>query len=165
MSAQSSSWRIDQIIPSDTAAGKRLLDEILKQLAVHDWTQRDIFSVHLAMEEALVNAIKHGNCCDLAKHVHVVCQVSRERMSVVIRDEGEGFNPDEVPDPTDPDNLEVPSGRGVLLMRSFMSSVEYNGAGNTVTMTKDCGTKDCGTKDCRKQEGETKELDQPHEPR
>jgi len=148
MSEQRSSWRIEQVIPSDTAAGKRLLDEILAQLAVHHWTQRDIFGVHLAMEEALVNAIKHGNCSDLAKCVHVVCQVSRERMSVVIRDEGPGFNPDNVPDPTDPDNLEIPSGRGVLLMRSFMSSVEYNGAGNCVTMTKDCGTKDRG-----KQEG------------
>ncbi len=139
MSEETRPWRTEQVIPSDTAAGKRLLDEILDQLAVHHWSQKDIFGVHLAMEEALVNAIKHGNCCDVAKHVHVVCQVSRKRMTVVIRDEGAGFNPDDVPDPTDPDNLEVPSGRGVLLMRSFMSSVEYNGAGNCVTMTKDRG--------------------------
>jgi serine/threonine-protein kinase RsbW len=159
MSEQSSPWRIEQVIPSDTAAGKRLLDEILTQLAVHHWTERDIFSVHLAMEEALVNAIKHGNCSDFAKQVHVVCQVSRERMSVVIRDEGEGFNPDEVPDPTDPDKLEVPSGRGVLLMRSFMSSVEYNGAGNCVTMTKNCRIDECGTKDRGGQDGGTLECD------
>jgi len=130
-------WRIEQKIPSDSAAGKRVLQEILGQLETHQWSERDIFGVHLALEEALVNAIKHGNRCDLSKRVHVECRISTRRILVEIRDEGQGFNPDRVPDCTDDEHIEMPGGRGVLLMRSFMSSVEYNVKGNCVVMTKD----------------------------
>ena len=137
MAAERRTWRNEQVIPSDTVAGKRILDELLAQLAAHQWCQRDIFGVHLAMEEALVNAIKHGNRCDVSKTVHVVCELSAERLFVEIRDEGQGFDPAKVPDCTEADRLEMPCGRGVLLMRNFMSSVEFHGKGNCVVMTKD----------------------------
>ena len=55
------SWSLERQIPSDTAAGKQIVDELLEQLKQHDWVEHDIFGVHLAVEEALVNAIKHGN--------------------------------------------------------------------------------------------------------
>ena len=118
------------------------MDEILTRLSAQSWGQRDIFGVHLALEEALVNAIKHGNGWDASKSVHVCCRLSLRRLLIEIRDEGTGFNPDNVPDCRDPDHLEVPSGRGVLLMRSFMSSVEYNCQGNCVVMTKDRDAED-----------------------
>jgi serine/threonine-protein kinase RsbW len=136
MTANGWHWRTEQVIPSENGAGKKVLDEILGQLAVHDWGQRDIFSVHLALEEALVNAIKHGNNCDVSKSVHVVCELSKDRLFVQIEDEGPGFDPDNVPDCTGADRLEMPCGRGVLLMRSFMSSVEFRDKGNCVVMTK-----------------------------
>lgn len=139
MTVESWTWRTEHVIPSDTGAGKRILDEVLSQLATHEWEQRDIFGVHLAMEEALVNAIKHGNRCDMSKNIHVLCELSRERFLVKIRDEGPGFDPDQVPDCTDQDRLEMPCGRGVLLMRSFMSSVEFTDKGNCVVMTKTRG--------------------------
>jgi serine/threonine-protein kinase RsbW len=136
MTAPSAHWRTEKVIPSENEAGKQVLDEILAQLASHDWGQRDIFSVHLALEEALVNAIKHGNRCDISKSVHVVCELTDAQLYIQIEDEGPGFNPDLVPDCTDADRLEMPCGRGVLLMRSFMSSVEFRDKGNCVVMTK-----------------------------
>jgi serine/threonine-protein kinase RsbW len=129
-------WSTERVIPSETGAGKVVLDEVLKRLEESGWIEHDVFGVHLAMEEALVNAIKHGNRQDASKSVRVACKVSPERVFIEIADEGSGFNPDAVADPTDLENLEVPSGRGIMLMRSFMSRVEYNSAGNCVVMEK-----------------------------
>ncbi|MCL6501030.1 MAG: ATP-binding protein [Pirellulales bacterium] len=129
-------WSVQQAIPSETGAGKRILEEVLDQLAAQQWGDHDIFGVHLALEEALVNAIRHGNRSDASKRVHVHCKISADRVWVEIRDEGAGFDPRAVPDPTDDENLEVPSGRGIMLMRTFMSRVEYNEQGNCVVMEK-----------------------------
>ena len=109
---------------------------MLERLAEHQWTAHDIFSVRLALEEAIVNAIKHGNRLDANKHVHVLCKVSAELMWAQITDQGPGFDPEEVPDCTDDENLDRPSGRGIMLMRCYMSRVEYNDAGNIVVMEK-----------------------------
>jgi len=136
MSDQSSIWSKEETFLSETGAGKRLLDEVLAQLEAQQWPQRDIFGAHMALEEALVNAIKHGNCCDASKKVHVTCTLWTDCLRIVIQDEGKGFDPNHVPDPTDPDNLELPCGRGLMLMRSFMSKVEYNKVGNCVVMEK-----------------------------
>lgn len=129
-------WTLKRVIPSETAAGKKLLDELLARLDAERWKKRDIFSVHLAVEEALVNAIKHGNKQDRHKQVHVECRLSPDRLWIAVADEGEGFDPDEVPDCTAEENLELPCGRGILLMRNFMSRVEYNQRGNCVTLEK-----------------------------
>ncbi len=137
MSQQQSIWRCDRLIPSDTAAGRHLLEEVLRELEVRHWGRHDLFGVHLAMEEALVNAIKHGNRSDSTKRVQVCCRVSPERVRIQITDEGQGFSPDRLPDPTDPDRLEAPGGRGVMLMKAFMSRVEYNGPGNSVILVKE----------------------------
>lgn len=136
MSDERWTWKTEQVIPSETGAGQRLLDDLLKQLAEHAWSEHELHSVHLALEEALVNAIRHGNRSDPCKHVYVLCKLSPERLWIEIRDEGAGFNPDEVPDCTDPERLEIPSGRGIMLMRAFMSRVEYNELGNCVVMEK-----------------------------
>jgi len=130
------SWHTEETLPSETNAGKRFLDEVLAQLEVHEYTPKDIFSVHMAVEEALVNAIKHGNGLDAHKRVRVACHLSKVRLRIEIEDEGSGFDPNQVPDPTDPGNIELPCGRGLMLMRSFMDNVEYNKAGNRVVMEK-----------------------------
>ena len=137
MSEESWTWNSDVSFPSESGAGKRVLDDVLTQLEAHGFSMKDTFGVHMAIEEALVNAIKHGNRLDASKRVHVNCKVSPRRLWIRIQDEGEGFNPVEVPDPTSPENLELPCGRGLMLMRSFMSSVEYNKAGNCVVMEKE----------------------------
>ena len=96
-----------------------------------------MFGIHLAVEEAVVNAIKHGNQDNPEKFVDVVLRLSTEKFYIKVTDQGKGFNPMEVPDPTDDDNIDLPSGRGLMLMRSFMTMVEYNGVGNSVEMAKD----------------------------
>ena len=123
-------------IASEPGAGKQAVDELLSHLQRHQWVEHDIFGVHLAVEEALVNAIKHGNRNDQSKQVHIVYKLADDVVRIEITDEGPGFDPKDVPDPTDDDNLEVPSGRGLMLMRSFMSVVEFNERGNGVVMEK-----------------------------
>ena len=133
-------WQCDQVIPSDAAIGRQLLDDVLRQLEVLHWGRRDIFGVHLAVDEALVNAIFHGNGLDATKHVRFCCRVSPQKIHVEITDEGPGFDPDRLPDPTTPCRLGCPGGRGVLLMRAFMSRVEFRKRGNRVVLEKDRGT-------------------------
>lgn len=139
MSQQQWVWQRDRAIPSDTAAGRRVLEEVLQELQSRHWSQRDIFGVHLAMEEALVNAIMHGNSLDPAKRVRISCRISPQIVRIQIVDEGNGFDPAKVPDPTDPDRLESPAGRGVMLMKAFMSRVKYNPSGNCVVLEKERG--------------------------
>jgi serine/threonine-protein kinase RsbW len=123
-------------IPSDLAEARRVQELIEEALQASAYTEHDIFSIKLALEEALVNAIKHGNQMDPDKRVFVVYHVTAERFDVRITDEGEGFNPEDVPDPTDERFIDRPCGRGLLLMRGFMTEVEYHGRGNVVTMAK-----------------------------
>ena len=122
--------------PSDFAEGHRLQAEIAEALEACGFGERDIFCIHLALEEALANAIKHGNQMDPGKSVSGTYEVSPERFDVKIVDEGPGFDPGDVPDPTNPENLERHCGRGVFLIRHYMNSVEYHGTGNVVTMSK-----------------------------
>ncbi len=129
-------WRCDRMIASNPAAARQALDEILAQLEARKWQQRNVFAVHLAMEEALINAIQHGNGADAQKKIHLVCLLGVDRIHVEITDEGRGFNPAMIPDPTGEDCLHSPCGRGILLMRAFMSRVEFNNRGNGVVMEK-----------------------------
>lgn len=124
-------------IKNDTVAGQQVQERIVKILEDLGYPPRDVFSVRLALEEALVNAIKHGNQMDPAKSVQIDCRVNHDRVRIEIEDEGEGFEPESVPDPTDPENLERPCGRGLMLMRSFMSLIEFNETGNRVTLEKE----------------------------
>ena len=130
-------WCYDRVIASDSTMARRVLDEILAQLEAQHWQQRDIFAVHLATEEALANAIQHGNGCDARKNVRFVCLLGSDRIRIEITDEGRGFDPTALPDPTCDDHLHAPCGRGVMLMRAFMSRVTFNACGNGVIMEKD----------------------------
>jgi len=128
--------RVDVIIPSDPAEARCLQDRIEQLLQAHNASDRDIFSIKLALEEALVNAIKHGNQMDRSKKVSVSFRLLPDRFEVSISDEGPGFDPGDVPDPTDPQNLERPCGRGLMLMRHYMTDVAYNARGNGVSMSR-----------------------------
>jgi len=138
----SADWNqsVETKIPSDSGKAREILDELLNHLANNGWTEEDTFGIHLAVEEALMNAIKHGNQRDPDKSVMVEYMLTGEQLEIVIEDEGPGFDPNDVPDPTEEENLELPSGRGLMLMRTFMSLVEYNDRGNRVRMTKSRST-------------------------
>ncbi|VTU01564.1 anti-sigma regulatory factor : Anti-sigma regulatory factor OS=Planctomyces limnophilus (strain ATCC 43296 / DSM 3776 / IFAM 1008 / 290) GN=Plim_2056 PE=4 SV=1: HATPase_c_2 [Gemmataceae bacterium] len=124
-------------IASDLAEARRIQEEIEAALQSSAYSERDIFSIKLALEEALVNAIKHGNQMDPDKRVSVAYRISPRRFEIKVTDEGDGFNPEDVPDPTAIENLERPCGRGLLLMRGFMTEVAYHGKGNVVSMLLD----------------------------
>ncbi|HYV38647.1 MAG TPA: ATP-binding protein [Gemmataceae bacterium] len=126
----------DVVIPSDPAEARRVQDDIERELRSHHFEDRDIFSIKLALEEALVNAIKHGNQMDRRKKVHITYRVSSQVFEIGISDEGKGFDPEDVPDPMAPENLERPSGRGLLLMRHYMTEVVYHPPGNRLSMSK-----------------------------
>jgi serine/threonine-protein kinase RsbW len=127
---------IELTIASDLAEARRVQEEIEKSLQASAYTEHDIFAIRLALEEALVNAIKHGNQMDPDKQVFIVYKITPERFDIRITDQGAGFNPEDVPDPTAIENIERPCGRGLLLMRGFMTEVEYHGKGNIVSMCK-----------------------------
>jgi len=139
MSQVSWSWSLEHVLPSEHGAGHPIIEAVRQQLADANWSEQEIFGIRLALEEALVNAIRHGNRLDRAKQVHVACKLSQRVLRVEITDQGEGFNPNDVPDCTDPERLELPCGRGIMLMRCYMTRVEYNDTGNLVVMEKERG--------------------------
>lgn len=128
--------RFEVKIPSDTAQGQEVQERIVQMLEELEYPSRDVFGVRLALEEAIVNAIKHGNRMDLQKSVRIAWQVSAEKIRIEIEDEGPGFQPEDVPDPTKEENLEKPCGRGIMLMKAFLNVCMYNEAGNQVILEK-----------------------------
>ncbi len=129
-------WRLVVNLPSERGSNRQVTDQLLEQLGVHGWPPADIFAIHLAAEEAMVNAIVHGNKLDPTKKVHVECEISTAVVRISISDEGAGFDPASVPDCTVDERLEAPGGRGVMLMKSFMTSIEYKATGNAVVLLK-----------------------------
>ena len=113
-----------------------LVERVAAAMTAVGFPNRDAFAVRLALEEAVVNAIKHGHQNDPSKAVRVAYRVSPERVVLEVQDEGPGFQPDDVPDPLDPENLERACGRGVFLMRHYMNEVTFNERGNCVTLCK-----------------------------
>jgi serine/threonine-protein kinase RsbW len=128
-------WRLGAFRCASLVA--EVVEAIAADLAAAAYPRKDLFAVRLALEEALVNAVKHGNQGDPGKEVRVRYHLTAERLLVEIEDEGAGFDPADVPDPLEPENLERTCGRGLLLMRTYMSWVKYNDRGNCVTMRKD----------------------------
>ncbi len=118
-------------------AGSQLVDTLLEEMRRQNWPEFDVLRVQLAYEEAITNAIRHGNRHSPDKTVDVTFRCGPETVTVTITDQGDGFNPESIPDPREEDLLEVPGGRGVLLIREVMSRVHYNETGNQLTMEKD----------------------------
>jgi len=124
------------IISSNLTEARRLEEQLLKEVARFGYEEADTFAIKLALEEGLVNAIKHGNKYDRGKTVCVVSRIDENEATFIITDEGPGFHLEEVPDPTADENLERPCGRGLMLIRAFMDEVSYNEAGNQVRLVK-----------------------------
>jgi serine/threonine-protein kinase RsbW len=123
------------VIPSDPVEARRVQDLIENALIARAYEDREVFSIKLALEEALVNAIKHGNQMDRSKQVRIHYSIQSDRFDIAIVDEGKGFDPEDVPDPMAVENLERPCGRGLLLMRHYMTEVTFHAPGNRLTMS------------------------------
>jgi serine/threonine-protein kinase RsbW len=104
-----------------------------------EFGEEAVFGIDMAVREAVTNAVLHGNQQDEAKTVEVTFTTSTEAIEITVRDRGEGFNPDNVPDPTDAQNLLKTSGRGIFFIRTFMDEVEWSHhpeGGTLVRMSK-----------------------------
>jgi serine/threonine-protein kinase RsbW len=112
------------------------LDSLIAQLEELGYADRELFGVRLALEEAMVNALKHGHKGDDSREVVLRYRLCAQSIMAEVEDQGSGFNPDAVPDPRAPENLQRPSGRGLLLMRRYMSWVRHNPRGNRVTLCR-----------------------------
>ncbi len=111
-------------------AERALLDAVEKM----QFPTASAFAVRLALEEAVVNGFKHGNRNRPDSVVRLHWSVDKDLIRITVEDEGKGFQPDDVPDPREPENLERPSGRGIMLMRAYMTRVDYSDEGNRVEM-------------------------------
>lgn len=117
--------------PEDIQNAEHSLLAAVEQQA---YDRASVFAIRLALEEALNNAFKHGNKGDPAKQVRLRCRIDPRAVVIEVEDEGEGFDPQTVPDPTEQENVEIPSGRGLTLMRAFMTEVVIPPPGNRVQM-------------------------------
>jgi len=113
-----------------------VIDDILRMLKSVGYGEKELFAVRLALEEALVNAIKHGHKDDPSKEVRLRYQLTPHHLLAEIEDQGPGFKMSDVADPCAPENLERPCGRGLLLMRRYMTSVRFNATGNCVILCR-----------------------------
>jgi serine/threonine-protein kinase RsbW len=125
------------VVPNTLSGAKLPEDRIMAELARCGYEPDTVFAIKLALEEAMTNAVKHGNKLDSCKCVTVRYDVTPQRVVIMVRDQGCGFRPEEVPDPTAEENLERPNGRGIMLMQSYMTRVQYNEAGNEVWLLKE----------------------------
>ncbi len=124
------------VIHSNLTQAKEAADRIVDLVAETGYADEAVFAVKLALEEAVINAIKHGNGNDPGKSVVVKYAVSPREVIIEVADDGCGFCPADVPDPTADENLECPCGRGIMLMRHYMDEVSYGPEGNCVRMVK-----------------------------
>ena len=113
---------------------ERVERAILEAAARQSYDDACRYGVRLALGEAMTNAFKHGNQDDPRKTVTVECEVTPARLVIRVEDEGQGFDPAAVPDPTEHENVEIPAGRGILLMRAYMTDVVFHPPGNRVEM-------------------------------
>ena len=136
MTSAEEHWSYDKTLPSDLELGHAAIEELMAALGNAGWEGMDLFRIQMAIEEAVVNAIEHGNKRQIDKKVRLVFHVTFEKATLEITDEGAGFDHRNVADPTAEELLDKPRGRGVMLMRELMNDAFYNERGNQVTMTK-----------------------------
>jgi serine/threonine-protein kinase RsbW len=129
-------WTQRQTIASDTSLASRLVDGLLDAMLSRGWSSTAIFHVQLAYEEAIVNAIVHGNGGQADKTVEIAFHCDAHQVQIVIADQGPGFDPCQIPDPRQSDRLDQPGGRGLLLMQEVMCEAIYNVRGNQLTLIK-----------------------------
>jgi serine/threonine-protein kinase RsbW len=117
------------------AENLNLVEQLIDDVCEKNGVNEDYYgNILIAVTEAVNNAIHHGNRSNPDKMVSVACSLAGDRLLFSIQDEGPGFDYDHLPDPTDPQNIEKPHGRGVFLMRNLADEIEFVDGGSTVTM-------------------------------
>lgn len=135
-SVQNRHEKIEFEIPSVISLMHDVLNYLMKRVERSGIINPENSNLFVALDEAFVNAVKHGNKFDAEKLVRITADVSPDEARFSIEDEGEGFNVAQIPDPTNPENLFKSSGRGVFFIYNIMDEVMYNERGNRLTMVK-----------------------------
>ena len=127
---------VRKTIPSDYADAREVQRLIREEVERAGFDPDSQFAIKLALEEAMINAIKHGNQLDPRKRVTVEWNVTPQTAEIAVEDEGPGFDRKSVPDPTHADNIEKLTGRGILLIESYMHKVEWSKQGRRLKLTR-----------------------------
>jgi serine/threonine-protein kinase RsbW len=131
--------RATRILDSTKESVDRTETEAIEAARRGGFRQTIVERIGLAVREIMINSVIHGNGCNPHKKVVVTISRTPDKLKIVISDEGEGFDPDQLPDPLSPEGVLRGSGRGVFLARAFMDELEVRrdaGGWTTVTMTK-----------------------------
>jgi len=128
--------KIDLELPSDLSLMNIVLEYLLDRVARLGMIEVEQSNLFVALDEAFVNAVKHGNRNDPTKLLRVTAELSAHEAVFTVEDEGDGFDVREIPDPRDPANLFKSNGRGVLLIYNIMDEVEYSQGGARLKMVK-----------------------------
>ena len=122
-------------LPSDVAHIEEAVELVARHLEAHFIDRKTIrFNCRVALSEALSNAIVYGNGGDAAKHVVVCVRFGKTTIEMEVTDDGPGFDPGELPDPTHPEHLSNPDGRGIFLIQRLVDEVRFNDKGNAICM-------------------------------
>jgi serine/threonine-protein kinase RsbW len=121
---------------SEVSAISPFVDTLMHLIKKFSWVAEDEEDIEVALYEVLANAVSHGNHEDPERQVRVSCRCGTDEISIIVRDEGQGFDIGEVPDPTTPENISSSHGRGIYLMRILMDEVHFEGGGAVVYMRK-----------------------------
>jgi serine/threonine-protein kinase RsbW len=128
-------------LPSQLSAISPFVDAVMLLIRNNRCVPGGETDVEIAMREALANAIVHGNHEDPGKQVHVMCRCWDNEVLVTVRDEGQGFNAEDVTDPTAPGKILSEHGRGIYLMKALMDEVRFEAGGTVVQMRKRRGNR------------------------
>jgi len=135
MSTTDDTVKIRREIRSDRVEVERAEEELMQAIDKFEYPEACRFAIRLAFEEAVSNAIRHGHAeLPEGTPVGLEVDVSSARVDMSVQDQGPGFDPEEIPDPTLEENLSKPTGRGLLLIRAYMSDVTFNERGNRINM-------------------------------
>jgi serine/threonine-protein kinase RsbW len=127
---------LEHSLPSEVTAISPFVDRLMLLLRRCGCVSEGVNDVEIALREALANAIIHGNDEDPRRHVHVTCRCEPDEVSIAVKDEGTGFDVDNLPNPTAPENIESAHGRGIHMMKALMDEVSFEEGGVLVRMTK-----------------------------
>ncbi len=127
---------ISEKIPSLLERIPPFILEIIKKIKSLGISEEELFNVRLSLEEALVNAVKHGNKMDAGLVVEVYLKVNSDKLIIEVKDQGEGFDFKNLDDPTKEENIKKTRGRGIFLIKNLMDEVRFKEGGSRIIMTK-----------------------------
>ena len=126
----------ERVLKGTREAFDEVQNEILASMSLIGYSEDAIFAVRISLEEALANALLHGHRGDTEFEIKITWVVNETHVECIVADQGRGYDPESIPDPTADENLTLPSGRGLAMIRAFMDEVSINEQGNCVTMKR-----------------------------